>query len=458
MDKILWEKIAAFDLDDPISEYGFSTRLAAENFWTQDFTRKAILEYKKFMYLAGTSSFMVSPSEIVDTVWHQHLIFTKSYADLCDLVGKAIQHIPSTHNREDFEKFQQAKERTKKLYADTFGQQPREIWEYAGMYEALRLPKAKYKIRTFVIFAMLVTIVSLIPFYFLLKPVYIHIDNPYFLIGYSILAIASGIGLHEFNKWRLTTIVKGFKRFTFIHHLDPMELVYLKTQKLANVVHGNVSQLIDENMIEVVKTDNALKLNPDAKPENVEQYTIFEELKDREQREYPLLLRTLTSKPAFSNISNSMDAFKKYFSKSTVFGKLFYLNFAVYAFLILLGFARLSTGLMRDKEVANLVIVLFVLTYGAGYYLVRLTKLVCINTIPAFYENEILPTKENRKDWSWRFFVLGPAVLSTTFFPVVKDFDSALNNDSSSWDSSSSSSCGSSCGSSCSSCGGCGGD
>src|SRR6185369_5745851 len=110
MDKILWEKIAAFDLDDPISEYGFSTRLAAENFWTQDFTRKAILEYKKFMYLAGTSSFMVSPSEIVDTVWHQHLIFTKSYADLCDLIGKAIQHIPSTHNREDFEKFQQAKE------------------------------------------------------------------------------------------------------------------------------------------------------------------------------------------------------------------------------------------------------------------------------------------------------------------------------------------------------------
>lgn len=102
MDKILWEKIAALDLDDPISEYGFSTRLAAENFWTQDFTRKAILEYKKFMYLAGTSSFMVSPSEIVDTVWHQHLIFTKSYADFCQVIPKFYKNdiLPKQQNRE----------------------------------------------------------------------------------------------------------------------------------------------------------------------------------------------------------------------------------------------------------------------------------------------------------------------------------------------------------------------
>ena len=31
MNKELWDKIVKFDLDDPISEYGFSTRLANEN-------------------------------------------------------------------------------------------------------------------------------------------------------------------------------------------------------------------------------------------------------------------------------------------------------------------------------------------------------------------------------------------------------------------------------------------
>ena len=87
MDNLLWNKILEFDLDSPFSEYGFSTRLADENYWTKNFTTKAILEYKKFMYLAGTSDFMVSPSEVIDTVWHQHLIYTQSYNDFCQLLG-----------------------------------------------------------------------------------------------------------------------------------------------------------------------------------------------------------------------------------------------------------------------------------------------------------------------------------------------------------------------------------
>jgi hypothetical protein len=80
------------------------------------------------MYLAATSDFMVSPSEIIDIFWHQHLIFTQSYQDFCNILGKRIQHIPSTHNKEDFEKFRQAKERTIKFYERDFGKQPKNIW------------------------------------------------------------------------------------------------------------------------------------------------------------------------------------------------------------------------------------------------------------------------------------------------------------------------------------------
>ena len=82
MNAVLWEEVLKFELDNPNDEYGFLTRLAFENKWTIYVTETAILEYKKFMYLAATSNEMVSPSEIVDIVWHQHLIFTTSYSDL----------------------------------------------------------------------------------------------------------------------------------------------------------------------------------------------------------------------------------------------------------------------------------------------------------------------------------------------------------------------------------------
>lgn len=71
-----WQKAEAFSFDQPSQMYGFSIRLSYENSWTTKFTKLAILEYKKFMYLASISDEMVSPSEIVDVVWHQHLILS----------------------------------------------------------------------------------------------------------------------------------------------------------------------------------------------------------------------------------------------------------------------------------------------------------------------------------------------------------------------------------------------
>lgn len=107
-----WQSVLAYDLDKPASEYGFSTLLAKENYWTKKFTESAIIEYKKFMYLAATSDLMVLPSEIVDIVWHQHLVFTQSYQEFCNILGKPIQHVPSTHNKVDFEKFKAARPAT----------------------------------------------------------------------------------------------------------------------------------------------------------------------------------------------------------------------------------------------------------------------------------------------------------------------------------------------------------
>ncbi|TBO42123.1 glycine-rich domain-containing protein [Pedobacter kyonggii] len=145
MNDTLWKSIQQFDFDHPPGEYNFSIRLASENQWTKDFTEKAILEYKKFMYMAAISDVMVSPSAIVDTVWHQHLIFTQSYQVFCALVGRQIQHVPSTHQKEQAEQFRLAKERTSRIYHEHFGAQPKAIWEYDTMLAGLKLEPAKLK-------------------------------------------------------------------------------------------------------------------------------------------------------------------------------------------------------------------------------------------------------------------------------------------------------------------------
>jgi hypothetical protein len=54
-----------------------------------------IREYKKFIYLGAVSDFVVTPSKIIDQVWHEHLLFTKAYRDFCsDVPGFSFDHNP----------------------------------------------------------------------------------------------------------------------------------------------------------------------------------------------------------------------------------------------------------------------------------------------------------------------------------------------------------------------------
>lgn len=456
MNQELWNKILAFDFDNPPSEYGFSTRLANENFWTIEFTDQAILEYKKFMYLAATSDFMVSPSEITDIVWHQHLIFTQSYQDFCNIIGKNIQHIPSTHNKEDFEKFRQAKERTIKFYERDFGKQPKNIWGYDDMFESLNLEKAKFKLRTFIIFGILSFICLTVPAYYILKPIYINIDNPFFIFGLITLSVLTLLILELYNRSNLKKIVSGFDQSSFVYNLQPFELVYLKTQRLSNVINGTVNELVDNGTIKV-NSDNSIELEKSNATNNNAQLQVISVLFELGNSFYPSLLKTLVGKPIFWNIANSMDAFRKYFNKSKKFGYLFYTNFSVLTLLLLLSFTRIVTGVLRDKPVVQIVIATIVLAIIAIGFLQRLTKQISTSTIPDLYKNEILPARQIEGNWQWTYFLLGTAVLTTAFVPLVNYIDKNKKIGSN-CGTSCGSNCGSSCGSSCSSCGGCGGD
>ncbi len=449
MNQELWKKVEAFDLEQASVEYGFSTRLAHENFWSKEFTQQAILEYKKFMYLAATADFMVSPSKIIDIVWHQHLIFTQSYHDLCELVGKNIQHVPSTHQEEEYGKFKQAKERTNDFYKKHFGVPPAAIWKYQDMYDSLHLPKAGMKLRSGVLLAILAFIVLAVPFYFLLKPLYMTIDGMDFIRIYLLITVLVFVGLRFYNTYTLKSVVRGFDQDSFVYHLHPSELIYMKEGNIRGVIYAHINELVEAKAIEIdskemftLKDKNNIKL-----PEQIQ---IKKALSKASKISFSDLMKTLVSKPIFTNVENFVNAFKKYITKSKAFSILFYVNLGILSILLMGAFIRLTMGILRDKPVdviASFVIILIVVII---FHLRALPQIICKRTLTTLYKKEILPARKFENNLQWNYFILGATVLATSLAPLISHANST--------DTSSYHSCGSSCGSSCSSCGGCGGD
>ena len=89
--------LQSFPFDEPGVSRPFSARLREENGWNEGFTRRAMDEYRRFLVLAALAGHRVSPSPIVDEVWHLHLLDTRSYwNELCGKVlGFPLHHEPS---------------------------------------------------------------------------------------------------------------------------------------------------------------------------------------------------------------------------------------------------------------------------------------------------------------------------------------------------------------------------
>lgn len=94
----LVEKVLQFQVNSDGDSKLFIKKLSKENKWSISFSERAFFEYKRFMYLASLGHHRVVPSKIIDTVWHLHLTFTKSYwIEFCDVVlQKQIHHTPSS--------------------------------------------------------------------------------------------------------------------------------------------------------------------------------------------------------------------------------------------------------------------------------------------------------------------------------------------------------------------------
>lgn len=452
MNQALWEKIKGFDFDQPMSEYSFSVRLAHENFWTEEFTQKAILEYKKFMYLAAISDQMVSPSEIIDKVWHEHLVFTKSYEEFCELLGKQIHHIPSTHQKGEFEKFQQAKVHTSELYQTEFGEQPSEFWNQHSMYDSLNLKKAKVKLRTKLLVVLSLFVILFFPLYSYFSPIIRLMSDRIFLWGFFISGVLLILVMEFYNQSKMRRLIKGFSKDSFFFHLSADELIYLKTRNIKTPILGILHELVEKGWVRI-NSDKKIELLKNNSSSDPKENQVLEVIKHHEIMEFEKFQRIISSKKIFQNLSNSMEAFVKYVHKSQRYHRIFIVNVILYSLFMSFGFIRLKLGINNNEPIGYLVFLLLLFSIGFIVVLATVTQFAFSRSIKRYYKHVVLPEMSGSENWKLSYYLFGSSVLAASFAPIT-GYNRNKSNGGCGTSGCASSGCGSSCGGGCGGCGG----
>jgi hypothetical protein len=131
----LFDRILAFQIDEPGTQLTFARRLARENGWSVSYAERVIVEYKKFLFLAFAARHVVSPSEQVDQAWHLHLTYTRSYwDDLCSgILNRPLHHMPTKGGSAEQAKHTALYEETLASYERLLGESPpSDIWPPAA--------------------------------------------------------------------------------------------------------------------------------------------------------------------------------------------------------------------------------------------------------------------------------------------------------------------------------------
>jgi len=130
-EQFLWTRLNKFELDDRTSRFSFTSKLVKEQQWKLSFALRASHEYKRFIFLCCIANKSMCPSVSIDTVWHLHLLYTKSYwIDMCqEILGKMIHHHPSKGGNEEEQKHKSMYVETLQFYQYAFNEPPPEdIW------------------------------------------------------------------------------------------------------------------------------------------------------------------------------------------------------------------------------------------------------------------------------------------------------------------------------------------
>ena len=127
----LWEQLQARFGGRDASTKAFAHKIARKLGWSNAFALRAVYEYKKFVYLGVVSDFVVTPPQVIDQVWHQHLLFSRAYRAFCrDVIQYDFDHTPELVSiEEQTGAFQAQYMDTLELYRTEFGiDPPPAIW------------------------------------------------------------------------------------------------------------------------------------------------------------------------------------------------------------------------------------------------------------------------------------------------------------------------------------------
>ena len=143
----LWEQLQAKFGNGNASEKAFAHKLAHKLGWSKAFALNAVHEYKKFVYLGVVSDFVVTPSQVIDQVWHQHILFSRAYRHFCqEVIQYHFDHNPELVALEDQTGVFHAQYLdTLELYRNEFGiDPPAAIWG-APKFDERAVPATIYR-------------------------------------------------------------------------------------------------------------------------------------------------------------------------------------------------------------------------------------------------------------------------------------------------------------------------
>jgi hypothetical protein len=125
----LWQRIERHEFETAVT-LNFTARLARDKNWSMQQARAAVLEYRRFCFLAVASGLQATPSEEVDEVWHLHLTYSRDYWDIwCrDVLRRRLHHDPTQGGPVQQARFRDQYAATLAAYEAWFGPPPLEFW------------------------------------------------------------------------------------------------------------------------------------------------------------------------------------------------------------------------------------------------------------------------------------------------------------------------------------------
>lgn len=138
--RALWQRLHQYDFGGEHHE-AFLTRVAHACQTTREGAQAALEEYRRFCFLAIAAGHPVTPSELIDQVWHAHMTDTRDYWQrFCpQVLEQSLHHAPSLGGVQEQERHQQQYRETWISYERFFGDPPAAQWPYPSLSRAAQV-------------------------------------------------------------------------------------------------------------------------------------------------------------------------------------------------------------------------------------------------------------------------------------------------------------------------------